>query len=317
MISSQEVDVVIATRDTREITLRSVRAAVEDDGRDGLAVRCVLVDNASADGTPDVVEERFARVRVIRNEADQGFGRACNQGARAGRAEYLLVMNSDVFARPGAIARLVRFLAADHGLVAASGRLVDVGTDRPQAGFAMRGYPTLAGQLALLLGLERLWPSNPISSSLLLLDFAYERTQDVDAQPAGACLLVRRADYEAVGGFDESFHYWFEDVDFLRRLSTRGRIAYCHEATFEHIGGASFAHWSRPQVVQARYHGLLTYFEKHHARSEVIALRVAIAVLAAARAAVLWPVAPARARAYGAVLARALSLRSRSRGPDG
>jgi GT2 family glycosyltransferase len=305
--STERVDVVIPTCNTRDITLRAVAAVVAEKHR-GLTLRCIVVDNASKDRTSEAIRARWSDVVVIRNATDHGYGRACNQGADAGGAGHLLILNSDVFAGPGAIQRLLAFLDENPDCVAVSGRLVEVGTDRPQVGFAVRAFPSLGGQLALLLGLERFWPSNPISRRQVMSDFAYDRTQDLDAQPAGACILVRRSDYEALGGFDEWFNYWFEDVDLLRRLRARGRIAYCHDASFEHVGGASFAHWARPRMIGARYHGLLRYFNKHHSRREVIALRAVVALLSVLRALVLWPLARERARAYRGVARLAVRM---------
>ena len=310
MSGAERIDVVVPTRNTRNVTLRAIAAILAERSR-GVPARCVVVDNASEDRTSEAIRARWPDVSVIRNTVDLGYGHACNQGARAGEAEYVLVLNSDVFARPGAVERLASFLDAGAEYVAAAGRLVHVGTDRPQVGFAVRAYPSLPAQLALLVGLERYWPSNPISRRQLMKDFAYDRTQELEAQPAAACLLVRRADYEAVGGFDESFHYWFEDVDLLRRLGSRGRIAYCHEATFEHVGGASFTRWSRQQVIAARYHGLLRYFDKHHPHREGIALRAAVGLLAALRAVALWPFARERARAYRGVVRLAIRIDGR------
>lgn len=301
----ERVDVVIPTRDTRELTLRAVRSVLADRIQE-VAVRCVVVDNGSVDGTPEAVAASWPQATLVRNAEDRGYARACNEGVRAGEGEYVLIMNSDVFARPGAVGRLTRFLRANPRHVAATGRLVDVGTDRPQVGFAVRGYPTLAGQVALLAGGERLWPANPVSRRQSMRDFDYDRTHDVDGQPAGACLLVRRRDYEAVGGFDEGFRYWFEDVDLLRRLSARGPIAYVHDAVFEHVGGATFARWSRPDAIVARHRSLLRYFEKHHPRREVIALRAVVGALAALRAVLLLPTRGPVARAYATVLGLAL-----------
>jgi GT2 family glycosyltransferase len=301
---SHGVDVVIPTRNTRDVTLRCVRSVLAA-GDDAVAVKCILVDNASADGTANAVEERWPEVEVVRNRANVGYAKACNQGARRGAAEFILILNSDVFARAGAIGRLAAFLAEHERHVAASGRLVDAGTERPQTGFAVRGYPSVANQIALLVGLERFWPTNPVSRRQVLPDFDFDRTQDLEAQPSGACLLVRRADYEAVGGFDESFYFWFEDVDLLRRLAKRGAIGYVHDATFEHLGGRTFAQWNRPDVVRARYSGLLRYFEKHHSRPESLALRSVVTVLAGVRVAALWPLDRTRANAYREVVALA------------
>ena len=301
---ARTIDVVIPTRDTREVTQRCLRA-LEDTGSEN-AVHLILVDNGSQDGTADDVSALLPDVVVIRNAGNAGFAEAVNQGMRAGVGDYVLILNSDSIARPGAVARLAEFLSQRPDFAVAAGRLVHEGTDRPQVGFAMRAFPTLAGQLALMTGFERYWPGNPVSRRQALRDFDYDRTQEVDAQPAGACLMCRRSDLEAVGGFDEGFFYWFEDVDLVRRIRDRGRVGYVHDAIFEHLGGTTFSQWSRPEVIVARYQGLLRYFRKHHPRQELLALRVVIAALAALRALPLALVDRARARAYAQVLRLAL-----------
>lgn len=295
---------LIATRDTRELTLRCLEAVQASAA--GLEFACVVVDNASSDGTEAAIRERFPGTTLIRNDANESFAKACNQAAAAGPGEYLLFLNSDVIARPGAIARLVEALAASPAHAAAGGCLVDVGTDSPQVGFTVRGFPTLARQLALLAGLERFWPTNPISRRQLMLDFDHDRSQDAE-QVAGACLLCRRADFESLGGFDEGFYYWFEDVDLVWRLRGRGRIAYVAEARFEHVGGASFASWSRPEAIVTRHRSLLRYFDKHRPRAERVALRAGVALLAAVRALYWRPFDPARSRAYATVARLACS----------
>jgi GT2 family glycosyltransferase len=295
------LDVVVATRDTRELTLRCAEAVLGERTA-GLDVHLIVVDNGSKDGTTDAIAERWPDVTVLRNDADAGYARACNQGVRAGVGEFVLILNSDAFPRPGALGRLVSFLAAHPNHSVAAGLLVDAGTDRPQVGFAVRGYPTLAAQVALLLGLEQLWPRNPLSRRQTLPNFDYSRTQNVEAQPAGACLACQRSDFEAIGGFDEGFHYWFEDVDLVLRLRARGRVAYVHDAVFDHVGGATFGQWQRSQVVRTRYRSLLLFFQKHHSPAAVLGLRAAIGTLAALRAVPLAIVAPGRARAYLDVL---------------
>jgi GT2 family glycosyltransferase len=283
------------------VTLRCLEA-VQESSSSEVALRRILVDNGSRDGTAEAVAASMPDVLVVQNDHNAGYGEAVNQGAREGDGAYLLILNSDAIARPGAVARLAEFLDHEHEFVVAAGRLVDEGTDLPQVGFGMRSFPTLAGQLALMTGFERYWPRNPISAREAMLDFDYERTQEVDAQPAGACLMCRRRDFDAVGGFDEAFFYWFEDVDLLRRLRERGRVGYVHDAVFEHVGAATFRQWSRPDVIVARYEGLLGYFGKHRPRREAITLGLAIASLAAIRVPPLAFFDRARARAYVEVL---------------
>jgi N-acetylglucosaminyl-diphospho-decaprenol L-rhamnosyltransferase len=298
------VDVIVPTRDTRELVLACLASLVAPDPA-GPSIRCVVVDNGSCDGTAAAIAQHHPDVTVLRNEDDPGYGVACNAGVRLGEADYVLILNSDVTARPGAVARLVAFLDASPAHVAAGGRLLDAGSERTQVGFTVRALPTLVAQIALLCGLERLWPRNPVSRRQLMLDFDYARTQDAE-QPAGACLLCRRDVFEQLGGFDERFHYWFEDVDLVRRLWDRGRVAYVHDASFEHVGGASFARWSRAQAITTRHASLLRYFAKHHERWECSVLRAVVALLSLVRAAA-WLVADRdRSRAYRAVLRMAV-----------
>jgi GT2 family glycosyltransferase len=297
--------VVVVTSNTRSLTLRCA-AAVLTPGA-GPLVHLIIVDNASSDGTAEAILERWPEATVLRNEANVGFASACNQGARAGESDYILFLNSDAFPRPGALARVVSFLQSHPEHSAAAGLLVDVGTDRPQVGFAVRGLPTLTTQIALLVGLERLWPGNPVSRRQTLPNFDYGATQDVAAQPAGACLACPRASFEAVGGFDEAFYYWFEDVDLVLRLQERGPVALVHDAVFDHVGGGTFSRWHRPQVIRARYASLLYFFAKHRSFRDQIGLRLVVGALAAARLLPLAVVTPKRAGAYRDVLRMAVT----------
>jgi GT2 family glycosyltransferase len=289
------VDVVIVTRDTRELTLRCAESVLAAGAAAEARITCTVVDNASTDGTAEALAERLPEARVLRNEENAGYGAACNQGLRGGSAEIVLILNSDIVARPGAIGRLAGFLAAgDH--VAAGARLVDPGTESVQVGHAVRAFPHLGPQAAQMLGLERTWPANPLSRGYLGYDLDYDRTQDVD-QPAGSCFAAMRADFDALGGFDEGFYYWYEDVDLARRLRDRGPIAYVHDATFEHVGGATFAQWDRPEQILSWYPGLFRYFARHRPPWEGAALRALAAVLSAVRGVVNLPRDRDRARA--------------------
>jgi N-acetylglucosaminyl-diphospho-decaprenol L-rhamnosyltransferase len=294
------VDVVIPTRNTRALTLECLRSLLEDSPRESR--RLIVVDNASDDGTEQAVCRAYPDVDLVRCHSNVGFARACNIGAAHGHGRYILFLNSDIVARGGSVDRLVEALRTDGCRVAAGGHLVNRGTDETQVGFVLRAFPTLSAQLALLVGLERFWPTNPVSRRQLMLDFDYGLTQDVNAQPAGACLLCPREEFEAVGGFDESFYFWFEDVDLVRRLRHRGKIVYVHDAIFEHLGSGTFSQWARPEIVATRYRSLLQYFVKHHSRVAQRVLAAVIAALGAVRAVALLPIDRQRARAYAAVV---------------
>jgi GT2 family glycosyltransferase len=273
------VDVVIVTHNTRDSTVACVRSVA---GARSLA-ECIVVDNGSNDGTADAIRLAVPAAVIIRNEGNEGFARSCNRGAAAGSAPYILFLNSDIVAHEGAVDRLACFLHKHPRHVAATGALLDATTQRPQVGFGIRAYPTLAAQIALLVGVERRWPTNPISRKQLMLDFDYAKTQDLTAQPAGACVACRRDIFEAERGFDENYTFWFEDVDLLVRMTNHGPVAYVHDSVFDHAGGLTVSARSKAELVGPRYAGLLRYFKKYRPRWEFRALCATVAGVAAAR----------------------------------
>ncbi len=125
-------------------------------------------------------------------------------------------------------------------------------------------------------------------------------------QPPGACLLVRRDAFEAVGRWDEDFEFWFEDVDLARRLRVRGEVLYVPAAAFPHVGGASARRLSRPEVVARHYRGALLYAQRHLGLGGRAITAPAYALAAAGR--LVTARDGAARRAYSRVLRDALRL---------
>jgi GT2 family glycosyltransferase len=296
------LDIVIVTHNTRDSVVACVQSVADAESLD----TCIVVDNGSSDGTAEALRATMPSVVLIRNELNEGFARSCNKGAAGGSAPYVLFLNSDVVAHAGAVDRLAEFLEAHPKHVVAAGSLLDPMTQRPQVGFAVRAYPTPAAQIALLVGLERFWPRNPISRKQLMLDFDYCSTHDITAQPAGACIACRRDVFEAERGFDENYELWFEDVDLLARLRNHGRVAYVHDARFDHVGALTVSARPKAELARARYAGVLRYFERHRPRREYRALCIAVAVVAGARGLAALAVDRGAAEAYGSAAVAAL-----------
>jgi hypothetical protein len=261
------LDVVVVTFDTREVTLECV--ARIDRGRP------IVVDNGSTDGTAEALGPA---VEVLRFERGVGFAQACNAGAARGDGELVLFLNSDVYARPGALDALVAALEARPEAVAAGGRLVDPGTDATQPAYAPQRFPGLATLLARVTGAELLLRDGGDPALLA------ERGTVACEQPAGACFLVRRAAFEAVGGFDERFWFWYEDVDLARRLHARGELLHVGGAVFEHLGGGTFASWGRERGLSSRLRGIVRYAEVHLPRPQRALLGLALAASGGLRA---------------------------------
>ncbi|MFB3778856.1 MAG: glycosyltransferase family 2 protein [Bryobacteraceae bacterium] len=235
----------------------------------------VVVDNASTDRSREEVRKRPA-VHLIANPENRGFAAAVNQGAAAVDLPLLLLLNPDLTlqADVGPLASV----CADPAVGAAAGKLT--GEDgRPQAGFSVRRFPSPAALAFEVLGLNRLWKTNPVNRRYRCLDLDLDSAAEVE-QPAGAFLMIRRDAFLAVGGFDEGFRpVWFEDVDFLRRLRGAGyRIYYEPRVAAKHRGGHSVGRLPEESRVDSWYGSLLRYSARHYGFAGRLAVAAAVVV---------------------------------------
>lgn len=280
------VDIVVVTWNSRAMVLRCLEtidpASVES---------VVVVDNASTDGTADAVRDLHPAVDVIQLPQEQGLASAYNRGAARGSAELALFLNDDVLVKDGSVRALVAALLERKGAVAAAGRLIDPDDGRTQLQYLPQRFPTLGTLVAALAGRGRRRPA---------VDGSYGGEAIPVDQPPGACLLVRRDAFDGVGGWDEDFAFWYEDVDLARRLHSRGDVLYVPNADFEHVGGQSAARLSKAQVVARHYRGALLYAAKHFRTPS----RVGAGLLFAVAGAVRLPFAAGgdSRRAYAGVL---------------
>jgi N-acetylglucosaminyl-diphospho-decaprenol L-rhamnosyltransferase len=295
------IDAVVVTRDSRDLVLECVGRL-----RSPLLKRVIVVDNGSQDGTPSVIRKLRPDVELVETGSPIGLAHAYNLGAAAGDAELVFFLNDDILATDAAIAMLAKTLASRPDAAVAAGRLVDVDNGRTQSNYQPRRFPTLSTFVATFVGLERLWPRNPITGGHRRHPLDETRVAAVDFAP-GACLLVRRAAFDAVGGWDDRFEFWFEDVDLCRRLAARGCVLYVPTAPFAHVGGHSARRLSPADLVARYYAGALLYGEKHFGRVRRVGLGLFFAALGTARA-ITSRREPELASSYRLVARRARSL---------
>jgi N-acetylglucosaminyl-diphospho-decaprenol L-rhamnosyltransferase len=201
-----------------------------------LRAEFVVVDNASKDGSIDGIEDLAPGMRVIRNAENRGYGRACNQGFRATSAPYVCLLNPDVIAEAGSISALVAGLAARPQAGVLGPRLMNPdGTYYPSC----RVVPNLRVALGhAVFGLVS--DNNRYSRAYKLLDFDHLEEREVD-WVSGAAMLVRRHAFEEVGGFDEGFFMYVEDVDLCSRMNDAGwrAVYYPFAEMIHHVAGSS------------------------------------------------------------------------------
>ena len=220
----------------------------------------VVVDNASPDGTAAAVRRRWPMVRVIEAGTNAGFASANNIGIRQTSGPCVLLLNPDTEVRAGSLDTLLGVLDRRPDAAIVGPRLVDQ-RGRAELSFgSMIGPFAELGQKLLVRGSQRGLPVLRGYVSRLT-----RRTREVD-WVSGACLLVRRADAEAVGLMDERYFMYAEDVDFCAAIRARGRkVLFTPEAEIVHIRGQSAA--SVPRATEAAYRrSQLAFYEKHHPR---------------------------------------------------
>ncbi len=233
-----DLSVILVSRNTRDLTLRCLDAVGASLAGAGVTWEALVVDNASEDDTAGTVRATCPQVRIIESGANRGFGAGCNLGLRAAGGRAILFLNPDTEPLGAALPRLLDTLWGDPAL-ALVGPALRYPDGRPQG--ARRRFPTRLTAFLESTIIQQYWPQNRVLDCYYLADRPDDMPQDVDWL-YGACLLGRRSALRAVGGFDEGYFMYSEELDLCARLRAAGwRIAYEPAALVVHHEGASSA----------------------------------------------------------------------------
>jgi N-acetylglucosaminyl-diphospho-decaprenol L-rhamnosyltransferase len=219
----------------------------------------IVVDNASHDGSVESARA-WTDVRLIEPGSNLGFARGTNVGIRASGGTLLLLLNSDTVVPSGAVDRLVEEIERDRGTTVVGPRLVDnEGRVELSFGSMMGPFTELRQKLLVRAHAARV----PVLAALVDRITSHPHFPD---WVSGACLLVRRAEAEAVGLLDERYFMYAEDVDFCAAIRARGgRVRFAPAITVVHTRGRSVAA-ARAATDSAYRRSQLAFYEKHHPR---------------------------------------------------
>jgi N-acetylglucosaminyl-diphospho-decaprenol L-rhamnosyltransferase len=242
------VDVAIVNWNTAEAALAAASAY---SASGGVETRVTIVDNDSRPEQRRLLREGCPEgVRLDLGDENLGYGRAANRALRGGSGELVCVSNADVVPEPGALAALAEAARAEHG-AGMVGPVFGSDTDRYHAALPS-GATMLVRIFAGSFG-ERPQPS-PVAGEVSEV-----------GQPSGACFVVRRELWEQVGGFDEGFFLWYEDVDLAKRLHDAGhRNLVAGSARVGHAGAEAFAQIDRRRQQSIRLASVERYIRLHH-----------------------------------------------------
>jgi GT2 family glycosyltransferase len=225
----------------------------------------VVVDNASTDATVEEVRRHAATARVVANAANRGFAAAANQGFAASARPFVLFLNPDAVVEPDAVSIALACLERQPTVAVVGCRTLDAdGTPQP----TVDRFHSVRELVAEALGERAGGRRGRVPSASGLVDWVY-----------GSFLLARRAAVAEVGGFDEAYEMYGEDLDLCHRLAAAGwHVAYCAEATIVHHGNRSGAIRYGVDRDRAVLRGTLRFFRRRRGRLAELAFRAAAGV---------------------------------------
>ena len=255
------LSVVFLSYNTRDLTrqaLSSVLAAAE-----GLEVEIFVVDNASADGSADVVAEEFPQVKLICNEANVGFAAGNNVALRQVAGEYVLLINTDTIVRRDALRTMVEFLDEHPEAGACGCKILD--PDGTLQLDSRRGFPTPLAAFCKMSGLSRLFPKHPLIAHYHMTYLDPEQRAEVEVL-SGSCMMVRKSAMDQVGLLDEDYFMYGEDIDWCYRLHQAGwKIYYVPTTEIIHFRGES-GRGVPLRILYRKSHAMSIFVNKHMVR---------------------------------------------------
>ncbi|MFN2179823.1 MAG: glycosyltransferase family 2 protein [Candidatus Promineifilaceae bacterium] len=231
-----DLSVIIVSYNTRRL-LDECLASLQTAASPTNGLEIVVVDNASGDGSVDMVREKYPDVRLIASDENRGFSAANNLGVREANGRVLLFLNSDTVVSAEALVQPLDYLDAHPNVGAITVRLVYPNGERDPDNH--RGFPTPWNALCHFSGLGRLFPASPRFDGYFQSYADFEQTHAVPVI-AGSFMMMPRAVFDQLDGWDESYFFYGEDIDFCYRIHQAGyEIIYYPHVEVLHYKGAS------------------------------------------------------------------------------
>jgi len=230
----------------------------------GLKLETVVIDNNSTDRTVQVLES-FLRVTdqnivFIKNDDNLGFTKACNQAIQASTGDYIFILNPDTEILDTAIADMMKYLDENENVGVVAPQLLDF---HRQIQYSCRTFPSYWDMFSEILMFATIFPRSEFFSRWKMRYFDHNSLREVD-QPMGAALLLKRKVLEAVGGLDERFIMFYNDVDFCKRISDAGfKLVFFPDSKVKHMQGVSVFK-DRTGMIKIWNLDCMRYFKKHN-----------------------------------------------------
>jgi GT2 family glycosyltransferase len=252
-----DISIIIVSWNVKDILRQNLHTLLQTMAH--VKAEVFVVDNASADGSAQMVREEFPQVKLIANDENLGFAKANNLAIKQAQGKYILLLNPDMRVFDDTLDELKRYMDTHPYAGVVGAKLLDDGDNIVPH---VRRFPTVWDQAAIILKLPHVYRG--ILNRYLMTDFDYDKEAMVDSI-RGSFFCIRREMIEQIGGLDERYFIWFEEVDYCREVIRAGyRIMYTPHIRCHDFVGQSFSQVGSLRKQKMFTESMITYFKKWH-----------------------------------------------------
>ncbi len=260
-----DLSIIIVNYNVKEFILNLVDSVKKAAGK--ISTEIFIVDNASDDGSVELISSKFPDVKLICNKKNVGFGVANNQALQQASGKYLLMINPDTIVREDTFAKMINFFDSNPDAGIAGCKVLNPDGTLQLA--CRRSFPGPWTSFTKVMGLSRLFPKSKFFARYNLTYLDENKTYEVDAV-SGAFMMMRKEVYEKIGGFDPQFFMYGEDLDLCFRTQKAGyKVFYFHETEIIHYKGESTKRSSLDETT-IFYNAMHLFVRKHFSTSFII-----------------------------------------------
>lgn len=264
-----KLSVILVNWNTCDLTRQALASVYKET--QGIDFEVIVVDNNSGDGSVEMIKKEFPQAVLIVNTDNLGFGKANNQGLKIAQGDYLMFLNTDVVVLDGALNKLVNYLDGHSDVMMVGPRLLNKDLTFQHA--CRRMLPNPLNSFFHIFGLTKIFKNNKYINEYK----RYASDPDVTGLTqalSGAAMMFRGKVYNEIGGFDERFFMYGEDLDFCKRTLDKGwKTVYVSDARIIHFGGQSSGKRRVKSLVNF-YEAMWLYYKKHFKYNFLINLLV-------------------------------------------
>ena len=269
-----DLSIIIINYNVKEFLLNlldSIRNAVKN-----ISTEIIIVDNASDDGSVEILREKFPNIKLIANNKNVGFGSANNQAMEAAKGKYFLLINPDAIVREDTLLKMLEFFNKTPQVGIAGCKVLNPDGSLQLA--CRRSFPGPWTSFTKVMGLSKLFPRSRLFARYNLTYLNENQTYEVDAV-SGAFMMMRKEVYEQIGGFDQQFFMYGEDLDLCYRAQKSGyKVFYVHNTEVIHYKGESTKRSSLDET-KIFYDAMHLFVRKHFSSSFIVESILQIAIL--------------------------------------